>query len=87
MSSSDSTKVGAHFGLLREALRPFADAFDVNSADGPCLTEADVRAMYQAVGVQDFRMASQALTALSREAPPLSPSEASASAPAPDEKS
>ena len=54
---------------VREALRPFADAFQLNSQDGSCLTETDVRAMHEAVDIQDFRRALAALSILEGGAP------------------
>lgn len=47
---------------LERALEPFGTAFDQNSWDGPCLTEADVRAMHEAINIADFRAAHQALS-------------------------
>jgi hypothetical protein len=58
---------GQEVERLREALEPFATAYDVNASDGPCLTEEDVRAMYNAVGIQEYRRASQAYAALRGE--------------------
>jgi hypothetical protein len=47
---------------VEAALWPFAEAFEANSTDGPCLTEADIRAMHEAVDVQAFRVAARVLT-------------------------
>jgi len=48
---------GDDVGRLREALRPFAYAFEQASIDGPCLSLEDVQAMFNLVSIYDFRKA------------------------------